>query len=80
MIAAIMRWLERRRRFRAALSYNRDHTFSLCPVNGGSWMCPQCCRIHRSHSSSKFGGPQFNACCDLPAGSRDDRRFAVANC
>lgn len=70
-------WLEERRRFACALAYNARHTFSLCDRHGHTWMCPCCCRIHRAHSVSKFGGPQFDACCDLPAGGRQERRFAL---
>lgn len=76
IVVAIERRLEQRRRFRAALAYNRRYTFSL-GENGHSWQCPSCGRVHRAHSHSKFDGPQFDACCDLPAGGRQQRRFAL---
>ena len=79
MIERFLAWLERRRKFRAALAYNTRHTFSLDDRHGHTWMCPACCAIQHAHSTSKFGGPQFNACCHLPAGSRNARMFAVAN-
>lgn len=77
LIEWIQAWLERRRKFLVALAYNTQNTFSLDPVRGHTWMCPHCCQIHRAHSTTKFGGPQFDACCTLPGGSRDARRFAI---
>lgn len=77
LIDLALAWLERRRLFLVALAYNQRYTFSLCERHGHSWMCPKCGGIHRAHSVSKFGGPQFHACCDLPAGGRMERRFAL---
>lgn len=79
VVAAVLQAIERRRLFRAALAYNTSYTFSLSARHGHTWCCPQCGHIHRAHSISKFGGPQFYACCNLPAGSRDARRFAIPN-
>lgn len=75
MIDALLRILERRRRWRKALAYNRVHAFRSC--RPGSWMCPSCCAIHRQTTTSKFSGPQFPACCNFPAGGRLGARYAT---
>jgi hypothetical protein len=77
VIAALLRWLERRRRFKAALAYNTNYTWYIHGPSASTWMCPCCCRIQHAHSTSRFTGPQFAACCTLPAGGRTERRFAV---
>lgn len=75
MIAWIQCALERRRKRLAALSYNRQFTFR---GNGQcSWMCPTCCRVHRSFADNKLSGPQFAACCNFPAGGRLGKPFAT---
>lgn len=77
MIDRLLTWLERRRRFQAALRYNREYTFKLTGPHAHTWQCPQCGRVHHAHSTRNFFGPQFDACCDLPAGGRMERRFAM---
>jgi hypothetical protein len=71
-------WLERRRRFKAALAYNRQYTFAYSGPHAETWMCPTCCTIHRSQCHSKFTGPQFAACCEFEAGGRKERRHAIS--
>lgn len=77
MISSILAWIERRRRFKAALAYNTSYTFAISGQHASTWQCPTCCRIHRAHSFGKFSGPQFDACCDIAAGGRTERQHAV---
>lgn len=78
LFSAIEARLERRRRYRSALEYNFRNTFSLSDnASAGTWLCPSCCRVHYSHSTSKFSGPQFEACCEHPAGGRIGKQFAT---
>lgn len=78
IISALEQRLERRRRFKAALAHNREHTFSLSNDSMAStWLCPTCCRVHHLHSTGKFSGPQFDACCEFPAGGRIGKQYAT---
>lgn len=75
MIDWLLTVLERRRKRKAALRYNRVNTFRH---RDGSWMCPTCCLIHRPLGPvGKFTGPHFPACCEFAAGGRLGKRYAT---
>lgn len=74
IFAWIRSWLQRRRRFREALAFNTRNTFRWSQP--GRWQCPSCGKVHAERSLAKFSGPQFDACCEFPAGGRMGRRFA----
>lgn len=68
---------EKRRKayFRAALAFNRIHTYA---THDGLWMCPECNAIHEKIGMSVFVGLLFPACCKAPEGERtDEKRYAT---
>lgn len=67
----------REARFAAALAYNRLHTYSGHRQVSGTWMCPDCNKVHACVSHNAFYGRQFPACCQHPEGHRIDKKYAT---
>ncbi len=64
--------IEKRHKFKRALKYNKEHTFSSDGKSavGGTWCCPTCNAIHECISNNKITGRQFPACCEFEEGHR----------
>jgi hypothetical protein len=78
MIVRLFRqWRSRRAAFRAALAFNRHHTYAGATNVGGMWQCPDCGRRHHCISWSAFTGRNFPDCCGFKQGHRLDRRHAT---
>lgn len=65
----------RRRRRRAAIAFNREHTYRPIPV--AKWMCPTCNWTHKATGRSPFTGLQFPGCCQFAGGHRQDKKHAT---
>lgn len=71
MFNNIKKKIEEKKRFKAALKHNKEHTFkSDAKFTEASWMCPFCNSVLTCYEWSPISGCQYKSCCRVPEGHR----------
>lgn len=66
MKGRIAKWLDRRRKYKNALAFNKIHTFTnQYSWSSGKWMCPTCNTVHVSSGWNPFTGSEYPDCCNI---------------